>query len=75
MVSITGLVIYFSFVSGVPGQGKSVEFLGTSKVDWQPWHNYFGLVMIGLMFLHLILHFNWLISMTKNFLKNNVLEK
>jgi len=69
VVSISGLVLHFAFVSGVPGQGRAVEFLGTSKIDWQPWHNYFGLAMTVLMLLHLVLHFGWLNAMTKNLLK------
>lgn len=69
VVSITGLVLYFVFVSGVPGEGRTVEFLGISKVDWQPWHNYFGLAVVILVLLHLTLHFKWLILMTKNFSK------
>jgi len=70
VVSITGLVLYFVFVSGEPGIGRRIFFLGTSKNDWLPWHNYFGLVMIGLMFLHLILHFNFLNAMARNLFKS-----
>jgi cytochrome b subunit of formate dehydrogenase len=63
-VAVSGMVIYFAFVSGEPGQGRNLTFLGTTKGDWIPWHNYFGLAMIVLMLLHLILHFGWLKRMT-----------
>jgi len=66
VVSITGLVLYFAFVSGEPGAGRSTTFVGTYKADWHPWHNYFGLAMIVLMVLHFILHFNWLNVMTRS---------
>ena len=66
VVSITGLVLLFSFVSGEPGVGRGIVFLGTQKHDWIEWHNFFGLAMIILMFVHLGLHFNWLGVKTKN---------
>ena len=69
VVAISGLVLYFAFVSGSPGGGRSVTFLGTHKVDWQPWHNLFGLAMTVLMVLHLIMHFNFLNVMTRNLFK------
>jgi cytochrome b subunit of formate dehydrogenase len=65
VVGISGLVLYFAFVSGVPGQGRATTFLGTHKIDWQPWHNYVGLLFIALMVLHLILHWNFFWGMTK----------
>ena len=65
-ISITGLVIYFAFVSGSPGEGRNTTFLGTHKSDWQPWHTYFGLAMIVLMFLHLFLNFDFLNNMTRS---------
>jgi len=76
VVSVTGLVLYFGFVSAEPGVGRSTLFLGTSKAVWIPWHNYFGLAMIVLMLLHLVLHFGWLTAMTKSlFRKDEILEK
>jgi cytochrome b subunit of formate dehydrogenase len=66
VVAISGLVLYLAFVSGEPKIGRTVTFLGTHKSDWQPWHNYFGLAMLVLLILHLILHFGWLMSMTKS---------
>ena len=73
VVGISGLVLYFGFVSGAPGVGRSVTFLGTSKAAWQPWHNYFGLAMIFLIAVHLILHFKWLWVMTRRlFVKEEV---
>ena len=65
IVAITSLVIFFAFVSISPGIGRTITFLGTTKATWIPWHNYAGLVMIFLVLIHLILHFRWLIEMTK----------
>jgi hypothetical protein len=69
VVATTGLVLYFAFVSGAPGQGRSITFLGTYKSSWLPWHTYFGLTMIVLMILHLVLHLKWLTIMTLNMFK------
>jgi cytochrome b561 len=69
-ITITGLVLAFAFESGMPRIGHTITFLGTQKIDWLPWHKYFGLGMIALMFVHLILHWKWMIAMTKKMLKN-----
>jgi len=71
-ISITGLTLFFAFTSGAPGVGRTVTFLGTHKKDWLPWHRNFGLAMIALMFLHFILHFNWLKDMTINLFKKEL---
>ena len=75
IVAVTGLVMFFAFVSASPGVGRGVTFLGTGKAAWIPWHNYAGLVMIALVFVHLVLHFGWLTAMTKSlFRKEEVIE-
>jgi cytochrome b subunit of formate dehydrogenase len=68
-ISVTGLVLYFAFVSGAPGVGRTVSFLGTSKIQWLRPHAIIGLLMIFLMFVHLIMHFNLFKAMTKNLFK------
>ena len=65
VVSITGIILLFAFVSGQPGIGRGITFLGTSKVDWLPWHNYFGMGMVVLMITHLVLHWTFVKSQTK----------
>lgn len=64
VVGVTGLILKFAFVSGVPGVGRRIVFMGMSKMDLLPWHEVFGLAMVGLMVLHLVLHFGWLKIMT-----------
>lgn len=66
VVGVTGLILKFAFVSGEPGVGRRIVFMGFSKMDLLPWHEWFGLAMVVLMILHLILHFNWLKVMTGN---------
>lgn len=66
IVGISGLILKFAFVSGEPGVGRRIVFMGLSKADVLPWHEFFGLVMVFLMFLHVVLHFDWLVCMVKD---------
>ena len=65
VVGVTGVILKFAFISGEPGAGRSIMFLGMTKIDLLPWHEVFGLLMVILMVLHLVLHFNWLNCMTR----------
>ena len=70
VVSITGIILLFAFVSGEPGVGRNITFFGTDKADWLPWHSYFGMGMVVLMITHLIFHWNFIRCQTKElFLK------
>jgi len=66
VVGVSGIILKFVFVSGVPGAGRSVVFLGMNKMDLLPWHEFFGLSMIVLIGVHFVLHFNWVSCMTKS---------
>ncbi len=68
-VAVTGLILQFVFISNAPGAGRTMTFFGTYKAAWLPWHSFFGVAMIVLAFVHLILHFGWLVGMTKNMFK------
>jgi cytochrome b subunit of formate dehydrogenase len=65
VVGVTGFILLFAFVSGEPGVGRRISFLGTNKSDWLDWHSYFGFVMVILMLTHLILHWNFVKCQTK----------
>lgn len=66
--AITGLVIFFFLPSGVR-QGSYQTFLGIVKGTWAFIHNWSGIIFIILVILHFILHWNWVVSMTKTWLK------
>lgn len=70
IVALTGLIIFFFLPSGVKG-GRYLEFLGITKYTYVQIHNYFGIFMIILVFIHLILHWNWIKSVTLSFFKKN----
>ncbi len=64
--AISGFVLKFVFVSAQPGVGRSVLFFGTNKMTWLPWHSVSSIIMTFLVLVHLVLHFNWLVVMTKS---------
>jgi len=61
-LTFTGFVMAYA-VPYVPG-GSDATFLGEGRGEWVHWHINIGWIMITLMFLHFILHFNWLKCMT-----------
>lgn len=64
IVSITGLIIFFFLPRGVP-KGGYQEFLGIIKNTWVLWHNWWGIIMVALVIIHLVLHVDWIMFMTK----------
>jgi len=65
VTAITGLIIFFFLPSGVR-QGSTQTFLGIIKGTWSFVHDWSGIIFIILVILHLILHWNWVIAITKN---------
>ena len=68
--SITGLILFFFLPTGVRGEGYQV-FLGIMKQNWINLHNRSGLLLILLVAIHLILHWDWIVSMTKSLRQKN----
>ena len=68
--SITGLILFFFLPTGVRGGGYQV-FLGIIKQNWVNLHNWSGLLLVLFVAIHLILHWNWIISMTKSLRQKN----
>ena len=52
IVSLTGVLLFF----GIKGKHGMADM-----------HDWSGMVMIVLSMIHLVLHRNWIVSMTKNF--------
>ena len=66
--SITGLIIFFFLPTGVK-RGAYQVFLGIIKQNWVNVHNWSGLLLILLVAIHLILHWKWIVSMTKSLIQ------
>jgi len=73
ITALSGLVIKFFMPSGVR-QGRFQEFLGVQKGAWSEVHDFFGILMIILVLVHFILHWDWIVCITKNILKSNNCE-
>lgn len=66
----SGLIMLFFLPEGIR-HGGTQEFLGLSKNVWVDIHDFSGVIIIILVLVHLILHWNWLECMTNNiFCKN-----
>jgi len=68
ITAISGLVIFFFLPSGVK-QGSYQTFLGIIKGTWSTIHDRSGILFILLGLIHFILHWNWIVAMTKNLSK------
>ncbi len=71
VTAITGLILFFFLPSGVK-QGSYQTFLGIIKGTWSVVHDWSGIIFIILTLLHFILHWNWVVSMTKNLFKKKI---
>jgi len=68
LCAISGL---FYLLPPAPGTPIRTEVLGIGFRFWSDLHTYSGLVMVGGVGLHLVLHWRWLIAMTKKMLKRD----
>ena len=68
VTAITSLIIFFFLPSGVR-QGRYQELLGVTKFVWTGIHNWAGILFIVLVIVHFVLHWNWVVCMTKKFFK------
>ncbi len=73
ITALSGLAIKFFMPSGVR-QGRLQEFLGIQKGTWSEIHDWFGILFIIIVIIHLILHWNWIVCMTKNIFKSDKCE-
>ena len=73
VTALSGLAIKFFMPSGVR-QGRLQEFLGVEKGIWSEIHDWFGIIFIILILLHFILHWDWIVFMTKNMFQTNKCE-
>ncbi len=70
VVVLTSIIIFFFLPAGVKQSGYQ-EFLGIAKRDYSEIHQWAGIVMVIGVIIHFILHWDWLICMTKNIFKKS----
>ena len=68
--AVSGLVLFFAGSSGGYQGGRNPHYAGVvagmSRDAWKSLHDYSSIVMIVGVLGHFILHWNWLVCMTRN---------
>ena len=67
ITAIAGLILFF-FLRGIR-QGGHNEFLGIARQVWINVHDFFGIILLILVLMHLALHWSWIICITKRIFK------
>ncbi len=78
LAAITGILFLFAGSGGYQGgrnPGFQTEMLGIARATWSDLHTWTGLVMIIGAAVHLVLHWNWIVCVTKRLLKSRRYEK
>jgi len=73
VAALSGLAIKFFMPSGVR-QGRLQDFLGIQKGVWSKIHDWSGILLIVFVLMHLILHWDWIVCMTKNIFQSDKCE-
>ena len=69
VTAITGLILKF-FLSSGKRSGQN-EFLGIIKGNWELVHDWIGILLIFIVIIHIVLHWNWIVSMTRGLFKRS----
>jgi cytochrome b subunit of formate dehydrogenase len=67
--AFSGLALFFAGSGGYQGGRNprvAQEILGLSRLLWKDLHDWSGMVMLAGVFLHLVLHWKWIVCMTRN---------
>ena len=73
VAALSGLAIKFFMPSGIR-QGRLQEFIGIQKGFWSEIHDWSGILLIVFVVVHLILHWNWIVCLTKNIFQSDKCE-
>lgn len=66
--ALSGVVFLFAGSGGYQGgrnPGFQTEMLGIQRTVWSDLHTWVSLMMIAGVLIHLVLHWNWIVCMTK----------
>ncbi|MGD9116383.1 MAG: DUF4405 domain-containing protein [Dehalococcoidia bacterium] len=67
---VSGFVLWLALPCG-GGRGSGDGTFLWSRDVWLNMHNYAALVFIALVILHIILHWGWIVRMTRSYFKSN----
>jgi cytochrome b subunit of formate dehydrogenase len=78
VVALSGMILFFAGSGGYQG-GRNPhyarEVLGVSRLLWKDLHDWGGIIMLGGVFLHLVLHWKWFVCMTRNLVKRTAADR
>jgi cytochrome b subunit of formate dehydrogenase len=72
IAAVSGMILFFAGSGGYQGGRNpryAQEVLGISRLLWKDLHDWGGIIMLAGVFLHLVLHWKWMVCMTRNLLK------
>ena len=78
VVALTGMILFFAGYGGYQGGRKpryAQTVLGVSRLLWKDLHDWGGIIMLGGVFLHLVLHWKWIVCMTRNVFKKSATSR
>ena len=62
VLAMTGVIMYFILP---PGSGRSLSIWGLGRHDWGDIHFWAAVSFFGILILHLILHWKWIVSVLR----------
>ena len=71
IISLIGLLIKYVLPPGTGGrhggwgEGKALTFIGMSRHEWGDVHFILAIVLLALLVIHIILHWNWIVYQIK----------
>jgi len=70
IAAVSGIILGFFLPHGGPRGGFHMFFFLT-KYSWKTLHKWCGLLFISLILIHLIVHWRWVLHMTKKIFRKN----
>ena len=67
--ALSGIILFFAGSGGYQGGRNpryAQEVLGVGRLLWKDIHDWSGIIMAGGVLLHLVLHWKWIVCMTRN---------
>ena len=74
LVHISSIALYVlpqGYQGGRNPNYLTAEFFGGSRHFWEDMHTWSGWIMLGLVFIHLLLHINWIKCLPNIFKREN----
>ena len=77
MAAVSGLVLFFAGHSGGYQGGRNPQYLKPilffDRSTWKELHNWGGILMVLGVLGHFVLHWNWMVCMTRNLFRKSKL--